>query len=70
MDLKNKNMKLVKISPNQGRGTVPIYISSMDILRIDFGSDETNPGCNITLRDGQVLEVFDTAKSIYDQVNG
>lgn len=63
-------MRLVKISPNQGRGTVPIYINSLDTLRVDFGTDEDKPNCKITLRDGNVLDVFDNPKSIYDQVNG
>ncbi len=62
-------MKLIKITPNQGRGTVPIYINSLEILRIDFGDDETKDGCKLTLKNGDVLELFDKAKDIFDAVN-
>jgi hypothetical protein len=63
-------MKLIKITPNNGRNSEPIYINSMEIVRIDFGNNEHNHGCDITLRNGQVINVFDKAKSIFDAVNG
>lgn len=62
-------MKLIKITPNNGRGSLPIYLNSDEILRIDFGTSEHNPGCDITLKNGQVLSVFDKPKSIFDAVN-
>jgi len=62
-------MKLIKITPNNGRGSQPIYLNSDEILRIDFGNNEHNPGCDITLKNGQVLSVFDKPKSIFDAVN-
>ena len=65
----NVNMKLIKITPNNGRGSLPIYLNSDEILRIDFGTSEHNPGCDITLKNGQVLSVFDKPKSIFDAVN-
>lgn len=63
------NMKLIKVTPNNGRGSLPIYINSDEILRIDFGNSEHNAGCDITLKNGQVLSVFDKPKSIFDAVN-
>lgn len=63
-------MKLIKVTPNNGRGTESIYINSLEILRIDFGNNEHNHGCDITLKNGNVLSVFDKAKSIFDAVNG
>lgn len=62
-------MTLIKVTPNAGRGTVPIYSNSLEILRIDFGDDENNPGCKITLKNGDELNVFDKAKDIFDAVN-
>lgn len=62
-------MKLIKVTPNNGRGSLPIYLNSDEILRIDFGSSEHNAGCDITLKNGQVLSVFDKPKSIVDAVN-
>jgi|GEM_PF-951644 len=62
-------MKLIKITPNNGNGSFPIYLNSDEILRIDFGGNEHNHGCDITLKNGHVLSVFDKAKSIFDAVN-
>ncbi len=62
-------MKLIKLTPNQGRGTVPIYINSSEIVRIDFGNDENSEGCKVTLKNGEVLDVFDKAKTIFDAFN-
>ena len=63
-------MKLIKITPNNGNGSSPIYLNSEEIVRIDFGGNEHNHGCDITLRNGNVLNVFDKAKSIFDAING
>ena len=62
-------MKLIKVTPNNGRGTDAIYLNSDEILRIDFGNSEHNHGCDITLKNGNVLNVFDKAKSIFDAIN-
>jgi hypothetical protein len=67
--LKITSMKLIKVTPNNGRGSIPVYLNSEEILRIDFGSSEHNPGCDITLKNGNVLSVFDKPKSIFDAVN-
>jgi hypothetical protein len=62
-------MKLIKVTPNNGRGSIPVYLNSDEIVRIDFGGSEHNPGCDITLKNGNVLSVFDKPKSIFDAVN-
>ena len=62
-------MKLIKVTPNNGRGTESIYINSLEIVRIDFGNNEHNHGCDITFKNGNVLSVYDKAKSIFDAVN-
>jgi len=62
-------MKLIKVTPNNGRSSIPIYLNSEEILRIDFGISEHNPGCDITLKNGHVLSVFDKPKSIFDAIN-
>ncbi len=62
-------MKLIKVTPNNGRGTDPIYLNSDEIFRIDFGSNEHNAGCDITFKNGNVMSVYEKAKSIFDAVN-
>ena len=62
-------MKLIKVTPNNGQGSLSIYINSAEIVRIDFGNNEHNHGCDITLKNGNVLSVFDKAKSIFDAFN-
>ncbi len=62
-------MKLIKVTPNTGRGTDPIYLNSDEIFRIDFGNNEHNPGCDITFKNGHVMSVYDKAKSIFDAIN-
>ena len=62
-------MKLIKVTPNQGRGTIPIYINSLEILRVDFGDDETKDGCKLTLTNGDVFDLFDKAIDIFKAVN-
>ncbi len=62
-------MKLIKVTPNNGRGTDSIYINATEILRIDYGNSEHNHGCEITFKNGQVLQVYDKAKRIADSIN-
>jgi len=62
-------MKLIKVTPNNGRGTDAIYLNSDEIFRIDFGNNEHNHGCDITFKNGNVMSVYDKAKSIFDAVN-
>jgi hypothetical protein len=62
-------MKLIKVTLNNGRGSDSIYINSLEILRVDYGNNEHNHGCDITLKNGQVLSLYDKAKSIFDIVN-